>query len=240
MLNYQTIIDISTWDTLKDEWNRLLEKSITHVPFLRQEFLRDWWNTLGGGEWKNGELVIVTAREEGELIGIAPLFLTQKPHGMRSLMFLGSFEIVDFLDFLVKPEDIDRFLEGLFEYLSTGHVPAWDEVDLYNILNHSPSLAALERIATGAGWKCKSELLQKSPYIPLKGDWETYLSGIDKKQRHEIRRKMRRAEESGYQTQMVITTEKADLEQDIQDFLGLMVQDPEKEKFLSEKMREQL
>ena len=27
----------------------------------------------------------------------------------------------------------------------------------------------------------------------LPGDWETYLAGIDKKQRHEIRRKMRRA-----------------------------------------------
>ncbi len=31
-------------------------------------------------------------------------------------------------------------------------------------------------------------------YPSLPGDWETYLAGIVKKQRHEIRRKMRRAE----------------------------------------------
>ena len=47
------------------------------------------------------------------------------------------------------------------------------------------------------GWAFVQEQTYHAPSIPLPGDFELYLSGIDKKQRHEIRRKMRRAEESG-------------------------------------------
>ncbi len=47
------------------------------------------------------------------------------------------------------------------------------------------------------GWTFTQERTYHVPSIPLAGDFETYLAGIDKKQRHEIRRKMRRAEDSG-------------------------------------------
>jgi len=50
----------------------------------------------------------------------------------------------------------------------------------------------------------------------LKGDFETYLAGIDKKQRHEIRRKMRRAEESGRAVRWYIVEDGASLEAEVQ------------------------
>jgi len=34
-----------------EDWNNLLAQSITHVPFLRHEYLSVWWQTQGGGEW---------------------------------------------------------------------------------------------------------------------------------------------------------------------------------------------
>lgn len=240
MLTYQTITDLPAWDSLLNEWNGLLVKAPIHVPFLRHEFLRDWWNTLGGGEWKDGTLSIITARAGENLVGIAPFFTTLNKDGKKALMFLGSFEIVDFLDLIVDPPYLDEFVTGLFDYLASQPHANWDELDLYNFLSHSPSLPALEKVAGMKGWTFKQEFLQKAPYIPLVGDWETYLCGIDKKQRHEIRRKMRRAEESGYQTELYITSDRTRLEEDIKDFLRLMAQDPEKEKFLTETMREQM
>jgi len=58
----------------ESEWNTLVEQGISDVPFLRLEYLRQWWQTLGGGEWKDAELVLISARESDRLIGIAPLF----------------------------------------------------------------------------------------------------------------------------------------------------------------------
>ncbi|HEX9029292.1 MAG TPA: hypothetical protein VF823_08965, partial [Anaerolineales bacterium] len=66
---------IEELENLADEWNRLLANSASDVPFLRHEYLTAWWRTLGGGEWPDGELFVVTARQkDGQLCGIAPLF----------------------------------------------------------------------------------------------------------------------------------------------------------------------
>ena len=37
------------FETLRDEWNALLEKSVSRVPFLRAEYQRAWWLHRGGG-----------------------------------------------------------------------------------------------------------------------------------------------------------------------------------------------
>ena len=62
--------------TFMPDWNALLAESMTNVPFLRYEYLAAWWQTLGGGEWKDAALSLVTAHEADRLIGIAPLFRT--------------------------------------------------------------------------------------------------------------------------------------------------------------------
>jgi CelD/BcsL family acetyltransferase involved in cellulose biosynthesis len=240
MLKYHTITTIPAWEAIKTEWNGLLELAPIHVPFLRHEFLREWWDTCGGGEWEKGDLTIITAMDGEKLVGIAPFFLTKKKDGTRCLMFLGSFEIADYLDFIVIPEFEDVFLLGLYGYLTSSQGPAWDCLDLYNILSHSPTIPALERTAIKVGWSLTQETLQKAPYIPLVGNWEKYLAGIDKKQRHEIRRKMRRAEECTESVELYVNSERSKLAEDTEKFLFLMAQDPEKKHFLTERMREQM
>lgn len=240
MITYSTITDTEGWQALQQEWNLLLDRSSIHVPFLRQEFLMDWWQTLGGGEWNSAELRIIIARDGQQLVGIAPFFIPVKPDGKRSYMFIGSHEIVDYLDFIVEPELQEEFFQGLFAYLSTPEIEQWDELDLFNILSHSPTLGALKLAASNIHWQHIQSTIQRAPFIKLPGDWETYLAGIDKKQRHEIRRKMRRAEESGYQTRVYFASSSERLETDIKDFLRLMAQDPAKESFLTPLMRQQI
>ena len=217
---------------LEDEWNALIEHSITNVPFIRHEYLRTWWQTRGGGEWPQAELVLVTARRDGQLVGVAPLFKADHPTGVSSLLLLGSIEISDYLDIIVRPGDLDEFLTGLLNFLASSQVGDWQALDLYNLLDSSPTLAGLERAAAALGWPFLSEKLQHSPYIPLPGDWETYLAGIDKKQRHEIRRKIRRAEETG-NVRWYMTRDASQLEGDIQAFVAMMRTDPEKDAFFA-------
>ncbi|HWR65078.1 MAG TPA: GNAT family N-acetyltransferase [Bellilinea sp.] len=227
-------------ETLRDEWNALLEESVSHVPFLRYDYLEAWWVHRGGGEWPDAELAVVSARQDGRLIGIAPLFFTTDHNGHSALMLLGSIEISDYLDLIVRPADLTAFLDALLPFLLLPDRPAWQTLDLYNLLDSSPSLAALEAAAQRHGLTYHQEQLQHSPYIPLPGDWEMYLSSIDKKQRHEIRRKMRRAETAEVPARWYIVTDDNTLEAETEAFLNLMQQDEEKATFLIPEMRQEM
>ena len=124
---------------LEAEWNALLAESVTHVPFLRYEYLRIWWETRGGGEWPDARLALITARQDGRLIGGAPLFYTPDHQERPSLLLVGSIEISDYLDLLVRPADLQPFLNNLLPCLDTLPLPEWKALDLYNLLETSPT-----------------------------------------------------------------------------------------------------
>jgi CelD/BcsL family acetyltransferase involved in cellulose biosynthesis len=224
---------------IETQWNTLLAKSSTHVPFLRFDYLRAWWLTRGGGEWpQDSQLAIVTAKRNDELCGIAPLFYTPDHQGEPRLMLLGSIEISDYLDLIVPTEQLQEFIDGLLPFIIKANLPRWHALDLYNLVENSPSLKTLETAAGKYGWLYNQEKLQHTPCIALPGDWETYLAGIDKKQRHEIRRKMRRAENSDVPVRWYIVSDPDTLDAEINAFLDLMKKDEEKAKFLTAKMKE--
>ncbi|HEX9090295.1 MAG TPA: GNAT family N-acetyltransferase [Anaerolineales bacterium] len=227
--------------SLEKEWNDLLAISASHVPFLRHEYITAWWQGLGGGEWSHGELYIVTARrEDGQLIGIAPLFQTDNYEGEPALMLLGSVEISDYLDIICRLEDLPAFLDALLDHLLENQAAVPLLLDWYNLLESSPTLPALKGAAEKHGWRYDQLPLQHCPYIPLPGDWEKYICGIDKKQRHEIRRKMRRADEYYLPVRWYLVEDGANLDMEADAFLDLMARDPDKAKFLTPAMRVQM
>ena len=228
-------------NALEKAWNALLEQSASHVPFLRHEYIRTWWKTLGGGEWSHGELFVVLGYEDnGKLAGIAPLFFTENLDGEPALMLVGSIEISDYLDLIASPSNLNPFIEALFDFLASPQAPAWRVLDLYNLMETSPTLATLRQEATRHGWEYTQAQLQHCPYIPLPGDWDSYLAGIDKKQRHEIRRKIRRAENHTLPMHWYIVDDEASLDTEIDAFLTLMALDAEKSRFLTDIMRTQM
>ena len=223
---------------LKSAWNDLLTESICNVPFLRYEYLEQWWQTRGGGEWpSDATLTIITATQAGNLIGIAPLF--HSTHQEKSaLLFLGAIEISDFLSFIVRPQDLATFTSSVLDTIaSSDQVPAWQVLDLYNNLETSGLASVLETEATKRGWSFQNEQTDHSPLVQLPGDWEVYLAALDKKQRHEIRRKMRRLQEAEVPSRWYIVEDPAALETEIDAFITLMAHDPQKQAFLTEPMK---
>ncbi|MCX6066885.1 MAG: GNAT family N-acetyltransferase [Chloroflexi bacterium] len=233
----------TTFDTLESyapAWNSLVEMGMTNAPFLRYEYLSTWWSTRGGGEWQEGQLAVIMATENDQLLGIAPFFLTTNRDGQPALMLLGSIEISDYLDLIVRAEQYPAFLSALLDWIDKNYPSTWSLLDLYNLPDNSPSLSALKAESVKRGWTYAEEIYQPTPFIPLPGDFETYLSGIDKKQRHEIRRKMRRAEESGRGVRWYIVDDESKLDSEMDDFLSLMAHDSEKDAFLTTVMRSQM
>ena len=182
----------------------------------------------------------MTARQDGHLVGIAPLFAARNRDGLPALLLLGSIEISDYLDIIARPADLPQFMAGLMDFLAQPVLPDWQVLDWHNLPESSPTLLPLQAEAEKRGWAFTCERTYHVPCIPLKGDFETYLCGIDKKQRHEIRRKMRRAVESGRGIRWYIAEDASSLQSEVEAFFDLMIQDPEKATFLTPAMRTQM
>jgi len=235
-MNFKLHKDFSEIDP--STWNTLVQQSIADTPFSRYEYLSEWWKTLGGGEWKDAELVLVSASENDQLMGIAPLFIAEYDD-QQALLLIGSIEISDYLDLIVREQDLPRFLTGLIDFLASSLPDHWRSLDWYNLPDNSPTLAALKADSERRGWNYHEEIYRPTPRIALNGDFEEYLSRVEKKQRHEIRRKMRRADESG-RVRFTIVDKNADIEPELETFFRLMIQDPGKAEFLHEVMRDQM
>src|SRR4030042_2387462 len=110
------IRDVETWDRISPEWNGLHSRSTAAYPFLRCEFLRAWWDHLGGGEWPAAELHSPVWKEAGALQGIAPLFRADRG-GESRLMLIGSVEISDYLDLMAVPGRLPDFCTLLLDAL---------------------------------------------------------------------------------------------------------------------------
>lgn len=228
----------STFEELDaQQWNALVEKSRTNVPFLRYEFQRTWWEGRGGGEWPQAEPRLITAWEGSDLIGIAPLFQASY-QGNKALFWIGSIEIADYLDFIVPEPALSPFLKGLLDFLE--RQDDWQVLAFYNLPQDSPTRAFLGGEAQRRGWKWEEAIYQPTPYIPLNGDFEAYLAGIDKKQRHEIRRKLRRAAEYEQPVRWKLLEPGDDLEAAMRTLFDLMRQDEKKARFLTAAMETQL
>jgi CelD/BcsL family acetyltransferase involved in cellulose biosynthesis len=215
-------------------WNELAEAGISNTPFARHEILSEWWQALGGGEWQDAELVLVSASENGKLVGIAPLFAAEYD-GRKALLLVGSIEVSDYLDLIVRLDDLPRFLSGLLDFL-TKSGPCMP-IDWYNLPDASPTLPALKAESGRRGWGYRDEVYRPTPRISLEGDFDAYLARIDKKQRHEIRRKMRRAAESQSSVEFHLVEDRATLEAEIEAFFELMSHDANKAGFLKPAMR---
>ncbi|MGA2111855.1 MAG: GNAT family N-acetyltransferase [Anaerolineales bacterium] len=226
------------WEALRQPWNHLLQASFANLPFLRFEFLREWWRSRGGGEWKQGELRLVIARQGGGLAAVAPFFRVPRD-GRPSLMLLGSIEIADYLDLIATPQSLPVFCRELLGFLAQAASRDWEQLDLYNLRADSLAREALLLAAREQGWHVQQEELQPCPVIDLPSSWEAYLEGLDGKQRHEIRRKLRRAEGSDARFSWYIVDSGRNLEKETEAFLALMATDERKSAFLSEAMREQ-
>jgi CelD/BcsL family acetyltransferase involved in cellulose biosynthesis len=183
---------------------------------------------------------VVAQSAQDELLGIAPLFTTKNLEGKIALMLIGSIEISDFLDFIVRPEDLTSFIDSLLVHLSGPDAPDWEVLDFYNFLDDSPTLTAIEASADRLGLSFTQETLQPSPFISLPENWEKYLLSIKKKQRHEIRRKIRRAEAAIEGVRWYIVKDESTLDDEIEAFLKLMAYDHHKEAFLTKVMRSQM
>lgn len=131
---------------------------------------------------------------------------TQVPADAKAIFF-GSAYHADYATILVAPDDIAAVARAVADALAGppdaehGSQP-WDVIDLRRLRADDPVLPALESAfrakADEEAWRVTREPEDVCPVVHApSADWDEYLATLGKKDRHEIRRKWRRAEEAG-------------------------------------------
>lgn len=217
-LSTEVHTDARAFTGLKGEWNNLLRKSGANTLFLTWEWQRTWWDWFG----EESELCIVSVRDGGELVGLAPLFCPSVSENPRTLQIVGGIEVSDYLDLLVVADHREPNVYGAIWQALMDDMPfSWHVLDLHNVPASSPTLQTLPAIASTAGeFQLTSEIEEICPVITLPSTWDQYLSLLSKKQRHEIRRKLRKASREAA-VSWYYAEDPDSLDHEVDDFISL-------------------
>jgi len=173
-------------------------------------------------EVEPNDVDLATKIRHGDDRALTPVSPTAKA------VFFGASYHADYATVLGAPADLSATATALVAHLADAahgedadpdHPEPWDVVDLRRLRCGDPSADALagafgHREMT-EGWTLNLEREDVCPVVrmPEGVDFEGYLAGLDKKARHEIRRKLRRAEAAGDVVLVASTDPLADLEQ---------------------------
>ncbi|MFC1954466.1 GNAT family N-acetyltransferase [Chloroflexota bacterium] len=153
--------------------------------FVLPVWLKIWWLEFKPEE----ELYLGAVRRDEEVIGIAPLLLKDD-----TASFLGSIDVCDYLDFVVTPGEEREFFNFLLDELKQRGISS---LDLRSLRPDSTVLTWLVDITRERGYETTCQQEDVTVELELPSSWEEYLTMLASKQRHEVRRKLRRLPEAG-------------------------------------------
>jgi CelD/BcsL family acetyltransferase involved in cellulose biosynthesis len=150
--------------------------------------------------------------EEAEPLGLAPMMREDS-----TISFLGSTDLFDYHDVILGRGEPGAFYHGLVACLKS---ETWQTLSLESVPGDSPTLQYLPDIFRQDGYAVSVEQEDVVPGLHLPPTWDDYLAGLRKKDRHELRRKMRRLDESA--AARMVRSSGETLSDDIDLFLDMM------------------
>ncbi len=179
---------VSLFADLANEWDFLLADSTANRVFSSYVWQSTWWEV-----YKPGQIWALVARDdEGKLQGIAPWFLCGQHSEERKISQIGCVDVTDYLEVIVRTGQEEAVFTAFADYIAA-HPELYNVLELCNIPETSPMLRWLPDLIEARGLLCTRAVQDVCPVISLPNTWESYVSSLGKKNRHELRRKLRRA-----------------------------------------------
>lgn len=227
----EVLTDASAFQILRTEWLDLLATLPFQSVFFTPQWQATWWQHFGAPY----QLHLLTVRsEDGTLHGLAPLMRRKHEETPGRLEFIGDTEWCDYLDVLIAPGQQQEEVRAALVEALVAEVNDDQELCLRNLATESPTLAFLRDGLGENGLSLETDIIETCPVITLPSNWDDYLLTLRGKDRHEMRRKIRRAEAAAT-LQYYVTAESDRLEEDIETFIALhrMSQQHAKQAFMS-------
>ena len=174
-----------SFDSLTSYWQNSENRLKWGCVFVLPAWLEVWWRHFQPAT----ELYLRAVREDSEIIGIAPLQITDGKAG-----FVGSADVCDYLDFIIAPGREKDFFSVLLDDLKKKDITS---LELNPLRPDSAVTTVLLDMAKGVGYETSCQQEAVSLELDLPKTWDEYLNRLSKKQRHEVRRKLRRLAEEG-------------------------------------------
>ncbi len=165
--------------SLTQEWNALADR-VRAAPFLRPGWIDAWWRAFG-----RGELEIIVARRAGRLVGLAPLF---RRHG--AVRSTSNWHTPAF-GFLSEDSETERALAEM-TVAGTRRRATLSFLDA-----EGRTVARCRAEGEAAGFRVLVRTLERSPYLEIEGDWESYQGNLKGTFRRDLARRLRRFHEEG-------------------------------------------
>ena len=202
------VVEEAELDALQEPWRHLLARSQADCVFCTPEWARVCRDELTAG----AQLHLLAVRRDGELVAVAPLALRGE-----TVPFWGAPNVCDFMDVVVARGHERSAYDALAAYAE--RLP-WRTMRLQGLRAESPALDGLEAACAARGWRVERVPEDVAPILELPRDWETYVESLSKKDRHELRRKLRRLGAAGQVS--FFASNPHVLDQDLQEFFRMM------------------
>ena len=214
-------------DQVESTWSKIMTECYVNTIFITPQWQGIWWNRFKS-DIKPSIQVLTSG---GNAIGVLPLLLENK-----EATFIGDSDVYDYMDFPIVQGYGEQFFSMAWDYLSE---MGWDTLCLESIPENSPTLEYLPEVARNNGCNVELHNSDTTPCMDLPGSWEDYLSGLRKKDRHELRRKLRRLESNSEFKQYAVEIKDESVREDIDEFFRLMaLSRDDKSDFLTQENKE--
>jgi hypothetical protein len=188
------IATIDEFRNSRDAWDKLALSMRYPVVFCTWEWIYTWWENFS----EKKTLVIIFIYDETELKGILPLFAYKalfKGGWLtgRILSYCGATDVYpDHLDIICAGHDIEECMTAINRFLSMEYC-AWDAIHV-PLITEDSALAAWMR--TGKSFfRVSLNQTSAAPYIPMAGDFERFIGGLDRKMRYNVRSRRKKLHE---------------------------------------------
>jgi CelD/BcsL family acetyltransferase involved in cellulose biosynthesis len=196
------------------QWRELLTLDPDRHIFATPEWNRVWWEEFGAGK----DLFLLIMTRADSVTAIVPLY--RKPEGNQKILrFLGGIDLTDYLGPVCSVHDRDLVAATLVRWLSETDIE-WDVFDAHSMPVPFGFAEYLVDHADRRGYRFSLDQEETTALLPLPGDWNKYLAGLQSKERHELKRKRRRLEREHPDAHVRRTTEQT-LEADLKSFIEM-------------------
>ena len=172
---------VTSFQDAQGEWDAILRDAPVASIFLSPQWQEVWWENFSAGREMTGFSIPAAT---GGLDALASLARVDNVIG-----FVGAPDTFDYNDFLVRPGFEEVFYGTLLDVLDGWE---WDNLHLDSLIEDSPTLSHLPEMARGRGYSVEVEYEDVTSGVHLPGEWDQFLALLTKKDRHELRRKLRR------------------------------------------------
>ena len=189
----EVVRDVERFCALASEWDGLVERCGVDRLFLSHTWFRTWWESFGAGN----QLFVVTIRDRGELVGIAPMMRTRASiYGFKVSALQAIFNPhTPRYDFVVARNQDPAVYRAIWKALVD--LGESDAIVLTQVPDGSHTIARMEQLGKQHGWLTGQWASPASPFVRLEDGYECLFGNLRDSVQYNLRKRYDRLNRQG-------------------------------------------